>query len=166
MSCVLAKRVMARWVPRFARTWMMALTDAEISAKVKADRRLVGTSSFLPVGAFCPVVFSQMVLTSLVPARPAPRLTAVPSSLMRRFIAGTPCGRKTDWSQPSLTPGLVRAGRGRRAALWSGRGLAGLGFGAELDHLVGAVAIGLDGGRPAPAQGDGPPLPGHGVAGR
>ncbi len=50
MSWVLAKRVMARWVPRLASTWMMALTDAEIRANVKAERSVVGTSSSWPLG--------------------------------------------------------------------------------------------------------------------
>src|SRR3954471_18147394 len=164
MSCVFAKRVMARWVPRLARTWMMALTDAEISAKVKAERRLVGTSSCLPVGGFCPVDFSQMVLTSLVPTRPAPRLTPVPSSLMKRFIPSTPCGRKTDCPQPSRRPALVRA----RAWPAGGGffGLTGRRPGAELDHLVRTVAIGFNGRCPAAAQGNGLPLAGHGVPGR
>ena len=71
MSWVLAKRVMARWVPRLARTWMMVLTEAEISAKVRAERRLVGASSSWPVGGLLPVDFSQTVSTSLVPAKPA-----------------------------------------------------------------------------------------------
>jgi hypothetical protein len=84
MSLLFANRVMARWVPRLARTWIMVLTEAEIKANVSADCRLVGMSSSLPVGGFRPVVFSQMVLTSLVPTKPAPRLTPVPSSLMKQ----------------------------------------------------------------------------------
>ena len=86
MSWVLAKRVIARWVPRLASTWMMALTEAEIRANVRAERSVVGTSSSLPLGGLLPVDFSQTVSTSLVPAKPARRLMPVPSSLMRKFI--------------------------------------------------------------------------------
>ena len=46
---------------------MAALTDAEISAKVRAERSVVGTSSSWPLGGLLPVDFSQTVSTSLVP---------------------------------------------------------------------------------------------------
>ena len=73
---------------------MMALTDAEISAKVRAERSVVGTSSSSPLGGLLPVDFSQTVSTSLVPRKPASRLMPVPSNLMKMFILRTPCGRK------------------------------------------------------------------------
>ncbi|MCY1562619.1 hypothetical protein D9M68_1000480 [compost metagenome] len=64
---------------------MMALTAAEISAKVRALRRVVGTSSLSPFGGLRPVIFSQTTSTALVPANPASRLTPVPSSLMKKL---------------------------------------------------------------------------------
>jgi len=72
----------------------MALTEAEIKANVRAVRSVVGTSSS-PLGGLLPVDFSQRASTSLVPAKPAARLTPVPSSLMRMFILRVSLGRGT-----------------------------------------------------------------------